>query len=176
MSQSKAFQLSLNRPFWKLLFQDELLIPHLSCFRLERECMQHLHESHFGPLAHPFDAHKFLDPAAQPTNSPEDDPEAVISGHVLTASMPLWQKVKEEGPVKTSPEAIRKELDTLLNSSFQLGLRNEIAPVQILQLLRMRNAEMPEKVITVQDLQRLAEELVKYLKCYGQVYLHAMCS
>ncbi|KAF2096855.1 hypothetical protein NA57DRAFT_58741 [Rhizodiscina lignyota] len=134
---------------------------------LERPCMHHLEEAHFGPLAHPFDAHTFLDPGLQPTIHPEDDPEALYSGHVLTASMPLWQKVREDGPVKTAPEIMRRELNSLLNSSYQLGLRNEIAPVQILQLLRMRHAEIREKSITVENLNMLANELTKYLRCYG---------
>ena len=131
--------------------------------------MAHLEAAQFGPLAHSFDAHTFFDPVAhaQPAGLPEDDPEAIFSGHVLTTSLPLWQRVREEGPIKTSPEMVRRELDVLLHSSFQLGLRNEIAPVQILQLLRMRNAQMPGKAMKVQDLQRLAAELGKYLKCHG---------
>jgi hypothetical protein len=131
--------------------------------------MHHLEDSHFGPLAHQFDPHTFLDPGLQPSTNPEDDPDAVFSGHVLTASMPLWQKVRQEGSVKTSPDAVRRELSSLLESSYQLGLRNEIAPVQIMQLLRMRRAELKDRVITVEDLKRLANGLEQYLRCYGYV-------
>lgn len=129
--------------------------------------MHHLDAAHFGSHVHPFNAHTFLDPGLHPSNSPEDDPEALFSGHVLTTSMPLWQKIREEGPMKTSSEIARKEIDMLLSSSFQLGLRNEIAPVQILQLLRMRNEERRNNYMTIEDLKRLAVELRKYLKCYG---------
>ena len=112
---------------------------------------------------------------------------SIETGHVLTASMPLWQKVQKAresqaqnsgvpmvlrdeapdgfpGQASASPE----ELQALLDSSFQLGLQNEMAPVQILQALRVRSEA---KMISVGTLRRLVAELLKHLRCYGYVFL-----
>lgn len=130
--------------------------------------MAHLHQNHFDPHAPPFNAQQFLAPGSQPVGKTEDEPEAIISGHVLTASMPLWRKIKQDGHAMASstPDARRAELSTLLNSSFRLGLRGEIAPVQILEILKFR---AQTTAITVSQLQLLAGELSQYLKCYGCV-------
>lgn len=128
--------------------------------------MAHLHESHFSPHANPFDAQTFFTPGSRAVGHTEDEPEAVFSGHVLTTSMPLWRELKENGPTNSSPELARKELRNLLSTSYRLGLRNEIAPVQILELLRMRAVR---RSITVQHLRNLAVELSQHLRCYGYV-------
>lgn len=129
--------------------------------------MKHLEEAHFHPHAQPFDAQGFFTPGSHPAGHTEDEPEAIFSGHVLTTSMPLWQKIKQEGHYTSpvlSPDARRTELSTLLSTSYSLGLRGEIAPVQILEILRYR---AKTRTITVQQLQSLAKALKEHLRCYG---------
>lgn len=134
--------------------------------------MEHLDQSHFGPHEHQFNAGTFFTPGSHVVNpaeyQAEDDEKgkALFSGHVLTASMPLWQKVSEGGPINTSPEITRKELDALLHQSFQLGLKNEVAPVQVLELIRMR-ANEGTRTITIENIRKVVSELSIHLKCYG---------
>lgn len=127
--------------------------------------MAHLHASHFGSHAPPFDAQAFLTPGAQPIGHTEDEPEAIFSGHVLTASMPLWQQLRQRRPA-SEKGLVRGELRHLLDTSYQLGLNGEIAPVQVLEVVRSRSEV---KTITVRDLRNLAQELVTHLNCYGCV-------
>lgn len=115
---------------------------------LERPCLPHLRDSHLDHIV------ESKEGSLHSHN---------VSGHVYTASLSLWQPTD---PSRTNSETYKvsaTELSRLLQSSLNIPIdSDEITPIQIWH--HLKSVSLPSD-LHIDNLGRLAEELVKYVEC-----------